>query len=102
MSDETVEIDAQSYYTMMVYDLEPDHVANFFGAACNMENDQLKDLTETALSYLDDRINDGSTSSDPEDMEPHPDKIREKIVILERLRSGYADGEVDTYLDYSF
>jgi len=102
MSDESIEIDSQSYYTIMVYDLEPDEINNFFAAACNIDDEQLKDLTETALSFLDDRIHDGSTSSDPEDIEPHPDDIREKVKILERWRKQFADGDIDNYLDYSF
>lgn len=96
---EKVTIPSQSYYNIVVYDLEPEGLNNFFASSVGMSDEELKKLTELGLRFLSDRVNDGSHSTENDRM-PDPDDIRSKIRILEKWRKKFSVGDPDNYLDF--
>jgi len=90
MTDTTITIPSQSLYTIVVYDLEPVHLNNFFAAGSDgMTDRELYDITTKMLTWLNDRVADGSHSKDQTDNLPDTDSIHRKIEIVEKWQAKY-------------
>lgn len=94
-----VTIPSQSYYNIVVYDLDPDGLNAFFASSVGMSSEELKELAELGLEFLGDRVEDGTHSTEDDRM-PDPDDIRSKIRLLEKWRKKFSDEEPDNYLDF--
>lgn len=97
MSDLEI-IPSQSYYNLIVYDLTPSQLDNFFAAAVEMPKSDLKELTETGLDFLNDRFQDGSHTTEDDNL-PDTGDILAKIERLEMWRKEFSYKDEDDYLD---
>jgi hypothetical protein len=87
-SDEMVQIPAQAWYGLVVYDLTLEEINNFFGCAdpAVVDSEAMVELCESGLSYISDRFVDGSHDRLDNSNKPHTERLKRVADELEEWR----------------
>lgn len=82
-----MELTNQGYYNLIVYESDTKDMKHLFERTGEHSDEEVNQWIDEALSFLSDRLHDGSYDSDEDSDMPSKDELHEKMDVLAEMKS---------------